>query len=492
MNAAVFRRFASALLSIALGLPVFAESDHEREEWPALRWTVFPLRVTAQRTVPAQPWKKEPPERRTGYAVAISSNRLLTVESLVRDHTLVELGQSESARFVGIRVVRADRERNLALMDVTGTPFEGRLYPLPVADRPALNRSGTLVHIVEGGAFQKGAALLLRGLMEGTDESIPPIPALSFLSELPVNGNGAPVLMEGALAGLVARYETASRLGVLIPGCSLRRFAEEAHSDTYRGAALAGFSWAPLPDPALRAFLRVPATVTEGVLILKTRAGSGAAALLQPNDVLIEWDGHPIDHQGYYRDDWLGALPFPALIAFSSPGQAIPIVWIRNGEHHQGTLSLSATADLPSRVPAYDPAPPPWLIEGGLIFRDLSGDYLRAAGANWLMRANARLVRLFLAGRDETAVNGERVPILVSVLPDAINVGYQEISDAIVTHVNGTPVQSLMDIRAVRARDGAIERVRVSHLDVELVLDREALAEANARIAANYRIPVAP
>ncbi len=458
----------------------------------SLRDSVFPLRVTAQRTVPAQPWKKEPPERRAGYAVALSSNRLLTVETLVRDSTLVELGQSESARFTAIRLLLTDRERNLALLDVAGTPFEGALKPLEIDEKPPLGENGSLYHIVEGGIFQKGSALLLRGIMEASDETVPPTPAISFLSELPVNGTGAPILLKGRLAGIISRYENSTRLGVLVPGLALRRFAAEAQSGAYRGAAAAGFSWQPLPDPALRAFLRAPESISEGVLVVRTFPGSKAAPILQPNDILLEWDGHHLDHQGYYRDEWLGPLPFSAQIAFSSPGDEIPIAVLRNGELRRDTLTLSAWTDLPSRVPVYDPVPPPWLIEGGFIFRDLSGDYLRAVGGNWLMRANARLVRLFLLGREDPALSGERVPLLVAVLPDEINIGYQEISDAVVTHVNGEPVQSLADILEIRKRDGFIHRVRISDLHIDLVLNREQLTAANARIAAQYRLPQSP
>jgi hypothetical protein len=79
--------------------------------------------------------------------------------------------------------------------------------------------------------------------------------------------------------------------------------------------------------------------------------------------------------------------------------------------------------------------------------------------------------------------------VLAAVFPDPINVGYQDFRDAPIASVNGEPIRNMDDVLRVADRDGAVTRVRLRAFDVDLVLDRDALPAADARIARAYRIP---
>lgn len=472
------------VLSALAAVPLARAAD---ETQASMRRSLYTLRVTAQRYDSLQPWKKGTPERRSGYALAVGTNLLITTEQLVRDAALVEISPAGNARFYRATLLRADRDLNLALLDISRTELPERPVPFELAAIPFPGSKGRFFQFEEGGILQEGGAQILRASMEPPGEGLPALLTLQFLSDIPLNGQALPILQENRLAGMAVTYDRSSKLGLLYPARTLKRFVEDAPLPSYQGLPIAGITWKPLPDPAKRRFLKAPEG-DHGVQVVDTANGTDAANVFQARDVLTAWSGYPIDHQGYYEDPALGRIPFSALITSCRPGDSVPVSIYRNGQETQTVVKLTARGVLPRRVPEYDNSQPPYLIEGGMVMRDLSGDYLRTAGFDWVMRANPRLVHLYIARGDEDSPNGERIPILAFVLPDTINVGYQHLRDEVIGAVNGEPVQGLKDILRIRERDGVIHRIRLADMETDLVLDAKLIPDANARIGESYRI----
>ena len=90
------------------------------------------------------------------------------------------------------------------------------------------------------------------------------------------------------------------------------------------------------------------------------------------------------------------------------------------------------------------------MVVGGLVFEELTRPYLGAWG-DWARRAPPRLLVAIDREPDEAGTEPQRIVLLSSVLPDAANLGYQELRDLIVERVNGRPVASLADVRRALA-----------------------------------------
>ena len=116
-------------------------------------------------------------------------------------------------------------------------------------------------------------------------------------------------------------------------------------------------------------------------------------------------------------------------------------------------------------------------------------NYLRSHGSSWQVRAQSRLVHLYLTGSVQPYEAGERVVILSQVLQDPINAGYQQLGDQVVHSVNGERVRNMSDVFRTVDRDGGIRRVALRSIGVDLVLDPAELAEANRRLAESCQIP---
>ena len=442
--------------------------------------------VTAQKFDSHFPWKKGRPESRAGYGIVMENGRLITTEDLVRNAMLIEIQHPGGAVKTTARVIEADPRINAALLEAATSGYTPAQWGAPVG-------TGAKVQIIqfdEAGQLQSGDGRIT-GIKVSTLPNAPlSILAFQALTDLKLERVGSPAFHEGKLAGLIMEYDDATQTSLVLPTAILKRFMDDVNASSYHGIAVAGMTWAPLIAPANRKFYGL-ADDDQGILVLRTIPGSGASAVLQSGDVILKWDGYAIDSQGYYTDPDFGRLVLIHQISGRRhPGDVITVTRWRNQKSEEVSLKLDAYSDSRSLVPLnIEGDQAEYLVEGGFIFRELSADYLLANGAQWMVRSNPRLVDLYLTRAQAPAKPGERVVILTGVLPDPINVGYQEIRDEWVTQLNGKPVSSMRDVFAIRDQDGGLTRIRLKTLGLDLVMDKAMLPDANRRIAMLYGIP---
>ncbi len=474
------RLFAPLFSALAIAIPAPAQTVSPPHQ------SVVEVIVTAQRFDPAVPWKKSKQETRAGYAVVVAEGRLITTEDLVRNAMLVELRHPGGATKITASVVEADPRMNAALL---AAPTAG-LTPVEWADPVKPGARIQLVQFDEAGQRQNGEGRITGIEVAALPSSVHSLLTFQALTDLKLDRVGAPAFHEGRLIGLVMQYDEASQTSVVLPAALLKRFVEDVGHPPYRGVAVAGLMWTPLIEPVKRHYLGLP-NDDRGVLILRTIPGSSASGVMQAGDVILTWDGTPIDSQGYYTDPDFGRLLLVHQISGRRhPGDTIEVTLWRNHKSETVQLKLDAYDDSRALIPLNtEGEQAEYLVEGGLIFRELSADYLLARGPQWMIQSNARLVTLYLTRALAPEKPGDRIVILSVVLPDPINVGYQEIRDEVILRVNGTPVANLKELFAIRDRDKGITRISTQTLGVDLVLEKTSLDEANRRVASIYRIP---
>jgi hypothetical protein len=152
---------------------------------------------------------------------------------------------------------------------------------------------------------------------------------------------------------------------------------------------------------------------------------------------------------------------------------------------------------------------PRYIIQGGFLFQELTMDYLSIWGKNWRKRAPLRL-RLFLEQNNTVMIpdnnnpknnfdsnknnpkHQSRVVLVTKVIPDAINIGYQNLSNAVVLKINDESIKSLIDVSQAFLKPKN-EFHRIDFLPgserMSAILPKEKLEESNLRIKKNYRIP---
>lgn len=446
--------------------------------------------VTAQRYDPQIPWRQERPVGRLGYGVAIAPGRIVTCEDLVRNATLVEVRRPGKADKIQARLIQSDARANAALLDVPSRAGTNAFPALEWNEAVATGTQVTLAQFDAAGQMQTGDGRI-------TEIAVEPLPGaphnlltFSVLTDLKFDRSGAPVLRDGRLVGLVMHYDDASQTSLVLPAPVLKAFVSSADRPPYTGLATAGVMWSPLIDPVKRRYYGLPED-DRGVLVSRTVPGTSAASALAPDDVILQWDGRAVDSQGYYDDPDFGRLSFSHLIAGRRrPGDTVPVTIWRDRQSVDVAVRLDPFSDETSLIPLNtEGRQASYLVEGGILLRELTADYLFAHGNRWMLNANPRLVNLYLTRAHFPSSPGEKVVILAAILPDLINRGYQGYRDDIVTHVNGERIANLKDVFAIRERDGGIWRIATQSRGVDIVLNADELEAANRRIAERYRIP---
>ena len=454
--------------------------------------SVVEITVTYQDHDPQIPWRKKASAVRQGYGVFISAGQVLTTEDLVRNQTQVELRRAKSGAKLAATVLEADDQLNTALLTFSNSAAANAVaaanvpVPMTLADTIRRDDRLTIVKLEKTGEFQTS-----EGQVVELSASASPRPlALKVLTQSSIDGNGTPALLNGQLAGLSVAYDKKTQTGLFIPCTTLRRFIADANAPPYKGLAWAGFQFEPLLDPVKRRYLGVT-EAQGGIVVTKTTPGSGAAEVLQALDVITAWDRIPIDAQGYYTDTDFGRLRLAYLIGGRrAAGDSVPVALVRDQKPCAAQVLLKRQRDRDEFIPeAIDGEPVEYLVEGGLVLRELTGDYLRASGENWKLQMNPRLVYYYLHQDKFARQSGDHVVLLSMVLPDSINIGYQEFHDQVVTAVNGQPIRNMADVFRAVDGTGGLRRVALLGCAVDLALDEATLAEANRRIAAQYRIP---
>jgi S1-C subfamily serine protease len=480
------KRLAGLLL---IGLTLVTESLRA-DETDVMSRSIVEVLVTVQRYDALVPWRRERPTSRAGYGVVIAPSRIITSEDLVRHAVLLEIRRPGGSDKIPAVLVQADARANAALLDISASA-EGKSFP-PV-DWDGKVVTGTRVKLVQfddAGQMQTGDGRI-------TEIAVAPLPSaphslltFSVLTDLKLGRTGAPAFHDGRLVGLAMQYDAGSQTSLILPTAVLRRFVESVAAPPYQGLATAGLFWTPLIDPVKRRYYGLPED-KKGVLILRTVPQSGAASVLKADDIILEWDHRAVDSQGYYDDPDFGRLSFPHLIAgHRRPGDLVPVTVWRNKQPLTVQVLLDPFSDTRALIPLNtEGEQADYLVEGGVIMRELTADYLLSRGSRWMLGSNPRLVNLYLTRAQFPDRPGQRVVVLSAVLPDAINRGFQDFRDDVVTQVNGQAISNLKEIFAIRKRDGGIWRITTQSRGVDIVLDREQLTEANERISERYRIP---
>ncbi len=453
------------------------------------RNAVLDVLVTYQTCDERLPWRLNPPQNRAGYGLVVGPGRILTTEDLVRQATLVEVRRPGRASKFTALVANADPQLNAALLAVRDPALLPHLESVELAtnlDRGAVTR---IVQYEDSGAPQEGAGRIVELSVEALPSAPSAVLTFRVLSDLRVLNTGAPIFIGSRLAGLMMRYDAQRQSGFVLPAPVLARFLQAAAAPVYRAPPYAGFSWIALVDPVLRRYLGVPET-GDGIQIVQTVPTSSAAGVLLPNDVVTRWDGFAVDNQGFYLDPDYGRLRLNhAISGRRHAGDSVAVELVRGGQPRTVSITLKPYNEADALTPENTAgAPPDYLVEGGFVLRELTGSYLRS-GEHGLANANPRLAHIYLTRATQPEHPGDRVVILSSVLPDPINIGYQEFRDDVVTAVNGEPVRNLRDVVRCVDRDGGITRLTLYSVGVDLALDPALRAAANARIASTYRIP---
>ena len=451
------------------------------------------VNVTGQSYDYFRPWQKKAPFSKRALGAVLSKGRVLVTADLVTNQNYVELERAESGEKTAANVQVIDYEANLALLEPAEKTFLDGITPLEITPDTVVGD-----RLAAWQLEPTGALLATEGLVTTVQMMPYPIDVGQFLTyrvSIPMqyreNSYTVPLVKNNKLAGLLLRYDSRSQLLDAIPAPIITHFLKEAESQQYRGFPSAGFSFFPTRDPELREFAEEKGK-GGGVYVTNVEPGTPAMkAGLQVGDVVTAVGNHEIDQNGNYVDPLYGKIEFTNLLtAHAYAGDVVPFHIQRNTKPVQVNVTLEHR-DARDYVspPYYLDQPPRYYVLGGLIFQELSRQYLKEWGANWQREAPQRLVYFDHFQSELFPERNRRIVILSQVLPANSTIGYDDLAYLTVTKVNGRGIKSLDDLaEAVKHPIEGFIKIETEEDPKQIELDATQVAAEAPELQENYGI----
>jgi len=404
-----------------------------------------------------RPWEKGAPTPRRGLGAVLEGNRVLVTAESVVDATYVELEHPSTGATVPARIVTRDYESNLAILEPSVAdsrvfdgvvPFEIDTSAVPgdtfevwqVEDNgDGVSTEVELLRVNVGSYFTPGSVFLLyqvRGSLQSR-----------------VNSFTLPVVKDGKLCGMLLSYSSQEQTATILPAPIIQAFLDDLEDGDYEGFPNLGVNIAQTLDEVFREFLGL-AEREGGVFVRGVTKGSSAdLAGIKEGDVILAFEGQPIDARGNYNDPMYGRISFSHVVRGAAKvGDRITLDIIRDRE------PVSVEVELLRKLPEeylVDPymfdRGPKFVIFGGLIFQELTLSFLESWGDDWATRAPFKLVYANANPEEWEEQGREKLVFLTNVLKTPSTLGYENFNSAIVTEVNGKFIGNIRDLAAALA-----------------------------------------
>jgi S1-C subfamily serine protease len=451
------------------------------------------VNVTGQSYDYFRPWQKKAPFSKRALGAVLSKGRVLVTADLVANQNYVELERAESGEKTAANVQVIDYEANLALLEPTEKKFLDGITPLEITPDTVVGD-----RLAAWQLEPTGALLATEGLVTTVQMTQYPIDVGQFLTyriSIPMqyreNSYTVPLVKNNKLAGLLLRYDSRSQLLDAIPAPIITHFLKEAESQKYQGFPSAGFAFFPTRDPELRQFAGETGK-GGGVYITRVEPNTPAMkAGLQVGDIVTAVANHEIDQNGNYVDPLYGKIEFTNLLtARAYSGDVVPFRIERNGKPMQLNVTLEHRDAKDYVSPPYNlDEPPRYYVLGGLIFQELSRQYLKEWGPNWQREAPQRLVYFDRFQSELFPDANRRVVILSQVLPANTTIGYDDVAYLTVTKVNGKEIKSLADLaEGVKQPTEGFIKIDTEEDPKQIELDAAQVSAEAPNLQENYGI----
>lgn len=211
--------------------------------------------------------------------------------------------------------------------------------------------------------------------------------------------------------------------------------------------------------------------------------------LLRVNDVILEVSNQEVGSDGMILYEG-NRVHCSVLFDEAQHGEPIALKLWRAGEAIK--LELPVYVNRADRISGNQHKEPPYLIVGGLVFTELSMNYLSSLGRNLGESVGSRThYELFFRSHQSEEMARAKPVVLSKVLKHPSNVDFGVAAREVVTEVNGQTINSMSDLKsALRKSTDDFHRFRFLS-GAEEALNIADARGADAILLKQYNIPSA-
>jgi S1-C subfamily serine protease len=437
------------------------------------------------------PWASGNTGKGTGSGFVISGNRILTNAHVVKDAALLLLYFHNDPTPYPATVTAVGHDCDLALIELKDPSIMQQIPALEFDGLPALRSQVVTYGYPAGGQLISSTAGVVsriemqnyvhsgvdRHLAGQTDAAINP------------GNSGGPVIQNGKVVGVAFQGNSQlQNMGFFIPTCVVNHFLDDLKDGHYHGFPELGIIFAPLENPAARAYSGLTDDQS-GVRIEWISKKSSADEKLQVGDIITHMAGYDIANDGTI--DWNG-LRIEALITVDvlQMGDILPLTIVRQGKTIDLQLRLNDYNPTPRLANLYDQAPQ-YVVQAGLVFVPLNRETLKSYGNNWQNEIPQELMyEFFFKPLIEDSLFDEPRVIQIRRLDHEVNIEESCFLYRIVESINHQPISTLQDVINAFENNNAPEHiVQYKYGNYITVLDRKMAETAHGEILTQYTIP---
>jgi S1-C subfamily serine protease len=479
--------------ALQTGLCAVEPTPKEAPAPPEQKGSVVRVNSTNQAYDFFRPWSKEAPFSRRGLGVLIDGGNILVTAELVANSDYIELERADGGEKTTATIQVIDYEANLATLRSTSPNFLNGMQPLQTTTDVKTGDYLSVLQLESNGTPVSTKAMVTT--VEVGKYALEDSGYLMFRMSCPLqfreNSFTLPIVKDNKLAAFLMRYDSRSQTIDAISSPVIEHFLVESKHNPYKGFPRAGLGFSPTRDPQLRRYLKLQ-DVDGGVYVNQVdQNGPAAKGGLKEGDVLVAIDDKQVDPDGNYLHPIYGKLSITHLTTTETfCDQSVTMTVIRNGQRQQLHVELFRRPVEDYVIEPYTIGKHPrYYILGGLVFQELTRQYLREWGANWLKDAPQRLV-YYDRFQSDLFPDKRKIVFLTQILPTEDTVGYEQLSNLVVSKLNGHQILSLDDFaEAAKNPIAGYHKIEFEEDPHEIYLDAKQVEEGGDQLQKTYSIP---
>ena len=446
------------------------------------------VRITTTAVEPdyKAPWNSGAIGRGIGAGFVIDGSRILTNAHVVSNSRYLTVERDGDPNKYPAKVQFVAHDCDLALITVDAPGFYKNMIPLQLGGIPELESVVSAYGFPIGGERMSVTTGIVSRIdfQLYTHSSIDQHLAVQISAQINPGNSGGPVMQNAKVVGVAFQGysgDVAQGVAYMIPTPVIRRFLEDIKDGTYNKYVDLGITYTKLLNPAQRHYLGLKDD-DRGVLIPTVVSAGPCAGKVQPGDVLVAIDGHPIASDASVELEG-ERVEMPEVVERKFKGDKVKLDLIRDKQPVSATIELSTVQPYLIQGHSYD-VRPRFVLYGGLLFQPLNLELIDA-----YQPADLRLRHFFdFFVLDQLYLEHPEVVVLTAILPDPINTYLAPYRFGIVDEVNGLKVHTLDDLAKALATTPDRFVIKMIGDGPPLVLDPAQIAAARDRIKTRYNV----
>src|SRR5256714_132961 len=258
------------------------------------------VRITATEVEPdyRAPWNSGGVQRGIGAGFVIDGNRIMTNAHVVSNSRYLTVERDGDPNKYPAKVLFVAHDCDLALITVDSPNFYKNMLALKFGGIPELESTVSAYGYPIGGERMSVTTGIVSRIdfQLYTHSSIDQHLAIQISAQINPGNSGGPVMQNAKVVGVAVQGyngQVAQGVAYMVQTQVIIRFLKDVSDGRYDGYVDLGITYGKLQNPAQRKFLGLKDD-GRGVLVETVVAAGPCAKILQPGDVLLSIDNHPI------------------------------------------------------------------------------------------------------------------------------------------------------------------------------------------------------